>query len=278
MISVSRRMFLKSAAAGAAALAIGVPVIGAAAKKPLVGLQLYSVRADMGKDFEGTIAAVAKIGYKHVEFAGYFGKKAEDIRKVLDANGLVCSGTHIGLGTMKGDALKGTVDFHKTLGCNYLIVPGGIAKEGTKQAWLDAAKEFNEVAERLKECGMCTGYHNHSHEFKPFDGGETPWEVFYSNTSPQVVHQIDTGNCLGGKGDPVAMIKKFPGRTKIAHLKEHGGPGDFGKGDTKWKDVFDACEAVGGTEFYTVEQERYAQPPIDAVRQCFEFMKEMGKA
>lgn len=279
---LSRRDFLKAGAAGAAGMGLGAvgatPVRGAKKRIP-VALQLYSVRKDAGKDLAAVLEAVAKMGYEGVEFAGYYGHKPEAVRKMLDQNGLRCAGTHTGLGALKGDALKKTVDLHKILGTTFIIVPGGIGKGGTKEAWLDAARQFTEIAGKLKADGMMTGYHNHSHEFKKVDGGETLWDVFFSNTPHEVCHQIDTGNCMGGGGDPVAFIKKYAGRTRTVHLKERGGPGDFGAGKCPWNDIFAACETVGGTVWYIVEQESYKnRTPLEAVKQCMDYMKKVGKA
>ena len=279
---LSRRDFLKAGAAGAAGVGLGAvgaaPVRGAKKRIP-VALQVYSVRNDAGKDLAAVLAAVAKMGYEGVEFAGYYGHKPEAVRKMLDSNGLKCAGTHTGFGELKGDKLRQTVDIHKTLGAKFIMVPGGIGKGDTKQAWLDAAKQFTEIAAKLKADGMMTGYHNHSHEFKKLDGGETLWDVFFSNTPHEVCHQIDTGNCMGGGGDPVSLIKKYAGRTRTVHLKEHGGPGDFGAGKCPWNDIFAACESVGGTEWYIVEQESYKnRTPLEAVKQCMDYMKKVGKA
>jgi sugar phosphate isomerase/epimerase len=280
-LSVSRRGFLKVGAAGAAALATGslgrVVSAADAAKKIPVGLQLYSVRHACEKDLPGTVAKVAQMGYKAVEFAGYYGRKAEDLKKILDENGLACCGTHTGLGALRGDAFKATVDFHKTIGCKFIIVPGGVGKGDDKQSWLDAAKEFNEIAETLKEFDMFTGYHNHSHEFKAVDG-QTLWDILFSNTSDRVCQQIDLGNAMGGGGKPLDLIKKYPGRTRTIHLKEHGGDA-FGKGQVPWDEVFALCETVGGTQWYIVEHERSNDPvkTVEDVKIAAEFLKAKGK-
>ena len=286
-LQLTRRDFLNSSVAGATALGLmglrAPAARGAAGKRIPVALQLYSVRKDCQKDLPGVLEAVAKMGYEGVEFAGYYGHDADQLKKLLDANGLKCPSTHTRIGAIEGDNLKGTVEFHKTIGAKFITVPGGIARvrkggKPTKRAWLDAAKQFNEIAEKLKPEGLYTGYHNHSHEFKPIDG-ETPWDILFGNTSKDVCQQLDTGNCMGGGGDPLALIKKYPGRSRTIHLKEHGGPGDFGKGDTKWKEVFRLCETVGGTEWYIVEQESYVnRTPLECVRQCMDFMRQMGKA
>ena len=98
------------------------------------------------------------------------------------------------------------------------------------------AKKFNDISARAKESGMFVGYHSHASDFKKFDG-KTAWEIFFDNTKPDVIHQLDTGNTLDGGGDPLALIKKYPGRTKTTHLKEHGGGRDapIGEGKVDWK-------------------------------------------
>jgi sugar phosphate isomerase/epimerase len=278
--SLTRRGFLKLGAGAAALGALGGRSVLAAEapapekKKIPIGLQLYTVRGECGKDFPGTVAAVAKMGYAGVDFAGYYGRTAPQLKQLLDDNGLKCCGSHIGLGTMRGDALKGTVEFHKAIGNKFLIVPGGIGGR-TKQSWLDAAKTFNEIAEQLKPEGLLCGYHNHSHEFNPIDG-ETPWDIFFGNTSADVVMQLDVGNAMGGKADPVAILKKYPGRAKTLHVKGAGGiPGED---KAPWDEIFALCETIGGTEWYIVEADSSKYTPMECARRTFENLKRMGKA
>ena len=168
--------------------------------------------------------AVGKLGYQAVEFAGYYGRNAQQLRKLLDESELKCCGTHTGLDTLLGDNLQRTIDFHKTLGNKFLIVPWlDHAKFfGTAQLIKDTAKLFTELAEKVKPDGMHVGYHSHGGDFQKIDG-ETCWDIFFSNAGPDVVMQLDVGNCLDGGGDPYAILKKFPGRTLTIHIKEHGG-------------------------------------------------------
>mgnify|MGYP000235853411 CR=1 FL=1 len=279
---VSRRGFL---AVGSASLAAGSRLLGAeaeAAKKIPIGLQLYSVRGDCAKDFPGTVEAVAKMGYKGVDFAGYYGwdKKPAEFRKLLDDNGLRCCGCHTGLGTLQGDTLKRTVELHKALGNKFLIVPGGIGGK-TKESWLEAAKMFNEIAEKLKAYDMLCGYHNHAHEFHKFseDSPETPWDVFFSNTAPEVVMQLDVGNGMGGGCDPVATLKKFPGRARTIHAKGFRGILGSEADKAPWPDIFALCETTGKTEWYIVEEDGAGKlPPLETVKQAIENLKKMGKA
>ena len=245
-----------------------------------VGLQLYSVREDCARDLPGTLAAVARMGYEGVEFAGYHGYSAEDLRKMLDDNGLKCCGTHTGLDTLLGDQFEKTVEFNRTIGNRFLIVPGlhGEYTE-SREAWKRTAAIFDEIAARLKPLGMWTGYHNHWTEFQELDG-ELPWDTFFGNTSQDVVMQMDTGNCMHGGADPVVFLARYPGRARTVHLKEYSAGYDkalIGEGDVKWEQVFELCETQGNTEWYIVEQESYAFPPLECVEKCLQNLRKMGK-
>ena len=245
-----------------------------------IALQLYSVREDCSKDLPGTLAAVAKMGYEGVEFAGYYDRSAAELRKIADDLGLKIVGTHIGLETLLGDAFDATVAFNQTLGNKFLIVPG-LAKERTasRAAWTETAAVFNGVADKLKPLGMYTGYHNHHTEFAPLDG-ELPWDTFFANTKPEVVMQADNGNALHGDADVNAFLQKYPGRALTVHLKEYSKTNDkaiIGEGDIPWKEFFRLCESIGNTQWYIVEQESYAFPPIECVDRCLQALKAMGK-
>jgi len=245
-----------------------------------IALQLYSIREDCAKDLPGCLKAVAKMGYEGVDFAGYYGYDAKDIRKMLDDNGLKVAGAHIGLETLIGDEFKKTVEFHHILGNKFLIVPGlAESRRSSRAAWKDTAKVFNEIAEKLKPEGMYTGYHNHSIEFQPMDG-EMPWDTFFGNTNPEVVMQLDTGNAFHGSADPVPFLERYPGRALTVHLKEFSKTNDnalIGEGDVRWSDVFKLCETIGKTQWYIVEQESYAFPPLECVEKCLQNLKKMGK-
>jgi sugar phosphate isomerase/epimerase len=277
MSQFTRRDFLKIGAAGTTVVAVGASAFAAEKKRVPIAVQLYSVR--QVQDPVKVLEEVGKIGYEGVEFAGYFGKPADELKKLLDANGLKCCGTHTGWGSLQGDELKKTAEFNLTMGNKNLVVPGGIPTGNTAQSWIDCGKKFAEIAEKAKELGVRVGYHNHSHEFHEVEG-KVPWELLLDNAGPDVIMQVDTGNCLGGGGDPIVYVRKYPGQTKTIHLKEHGKErGVIGEGTVKWGELFDACETVGGTEWYIVEQESYpdGQTPFDAIKACLENLRKMGK-
>lgn len=245
-----------------------------------IALQLYSVRDDCAGDLSLTLQAVAQMGYEGVEFAGYYDRTAEELRDMCDDLGLKVAGTHTGIDTLLGDELAKTVEFNKILGNPYLIVPGLPGEyQGSQQAWRDTAKLFNDIAGKIADQRMFTGYHNHTGEFEPMEGG-LPWDTFGSNTGDDVVMQIDIGHALRAGADPVSAIERYPGRSKLVHVKEYSATNDkanVGEGDVPWDDVFNACETVGGTEWYIVEQESYAYPPIECAERCIDALRKMGK-
>jgi sugar phosphate isomerase/epimerase len=274
---VSRREFLGVVSAAGVTVGLGLPQYSQAApaRKVSVGVQLYSLRDQCKTDLPGMLTAVSKIGYKGVEFAGYHGQTAAALRKLLDNNGLVTCGTHTPEDSIKGDKLKETIEFNRVIGNHYLIVPWMTGK--SRQEWLDKAKFFNEIADKLKPEGMLVGYHAHAHDFKMFEG-VSAWDLFFGNTKADVVMQMDTSNCVEGGADPVAVLKKYPGRARTIHAKANGGGPEAVIGEDKiaWKEVFAFCEGPGGTEWYVVEHET-SKDPVGAVRRSFEALKKLGK-
>ena len=246
------------------------------AKVP-IAVQLYSVRDMANGDLASTLAAIAKMGYDGVEFAGYYNKDIKDIRKMLDDTGLKCSGTHTGVDQFRGDNFEKTAEIHKILGTKFMIVPGGIDAELHDVEKNKAiAEEFNKWAERANPLGLSIGYHAHGGDAKLIDGIPA-WERFFDATVPEVIMQMDIGNYQMGGGDPYKMIEKFKRRSKTVHLKE-GGPGNpiIGDGTVEWQRVFDLCETVGGTEWYVVEDE--AGPSgFERIEKCITALRGMGK-
>jgi sugar phosphate isomerase/epimerase len=274
-----RREFFKRAALGAASLTVTAGLGRAATAQPArkipVGVQLYSVRGQCKKDLPGTLTAIAKIGYRGVEFAGYHERSAKELRKMLDNLGLVACGTHTPYESVQPAKLAETIEFNREIGNKFLIVPWMTGK--TKQDWLDKAKLFNEVADKVKAEGMWVGYHAHQHDFQKIEG-ESAWDIFFGGTKADVVMQLDTSNCVEGGADPVAVLKKYPGRAKSIHLKANGGGPEAVIGEDKvdWKGVFEFCEGQGATQWYVVEHES-SKDPLEAVKRSFEALKVLKK-
>lgn len=247
--------------------------------KMKIALQLFSVREDCARDLEGTLKAIADMRYDGVEFAGYYGRTADELRKILDDLGLEVAGTHISIDTLIGDKLKESIEFNRILGNKFLIVPSLPEKmRNSKAAWLKTAKLMNKIAEELKPEGMRVGYHNHAIEFKPINS-EIPWYIFFDATKPEVIMQLDTGNAMHGGVSPegvLDIIRRYPGRAVTVHLKDYSSKNKkvlLGEGEMKWKEFIELCKTIGGTEWYIIEQEAYPYPPLECVKRCIENLK-----
>lgn len=281
---LNRRDFISRAALSAAAAATFSPAAFAAeaarkGKIPL-GVQLYSVRKDCEKDLPGTLQAVGKIGYKAVEFAGYYGRDAKTLRGLLDDAGLKCCGTHTGLDTLLGDKLEKTIEFNQTIGNKYLIVPSLPEKyRKTKADWEKTADLFSDISDKARPQGMIVGYHNHGVEFTPNDG-EVPWDTFFNRAKKDVVIQYDIGNAAHAGADATVYLKKFPGRVASVHVKPFSKSNPnalIGQDELPWPEIFRLCENVSGVQWYIIEYERNNEPPLVSIEKLHKIMCEQGK-
>jgi sugar phosphate isomerase/epimerase len=270
-IALSRRSFLAMSAMLPWALK------SAASSKPIpVGLELYSVRDALKKDPEGTVRAVAQMGYQAVEFyAPYFEwteAQARRMRKVMDDLGIRCNSTHNDAGYFDADKIKRTRDLNLILGCKYVVLAWTDPKSGV-DGWKAVADKLNAAAETLEPSGLKPGYHNHQAEWAPVSG-QRPMDIIARNTKPTVMLQLDVGTCLEAGADPVAWIRANPGRIRSIHCKEWSrDPGKgykvlFGEGVADWKGIFRAAESVGGIEYYLIEQEGSQFPELETARKC----------
>jgi len=259
-----------------AALTSSTRAVFAAEKKVGVGVQLYSVRDQCAADLPGTLAAVSKIGYKAVEFAGYHGRSAKELPKLLDHNGLIACGTHTAFETIQPANLDSTMEFNQIIGNKFLIVPW-MNETDSKKEWSERAKLFDDTAEKLKPHGLAVGYHAHAHDFKSI-GGISAWDFFFGNTSRDVIMQLDTSNCRDAGQDPLAVLKKYPGRARTIHIKANGaGPeAVIGEDTINWKEIFSFCEGPGKTEWYVVEHET-SKDPLDTVKRTYAALQKLGK-
>ena len=288
--NLSRRDFLKSSVIAASGLAI-LPNWLAAQETPKskmqISAQMYSVRGDCGANFDNALEKVAKMGFKGVEFAGYYnyGNKPAELKKRLDDLGLIASGTHIGTGSFQKDNLQRTIDFHAAIGCKFLVVPGD-GRFTNPDKWKELADIFNQTAAILKPLGMACGYHCHTGEFKKL-GDKTFWELFAENTSADVILQQDCGWSYVAGQDPAALIRKYPGRSRTLHIKPSVVKKDqgakkaiLGQDSVPWPSVLLAAREVGNTDWLTVEQETYpdGRPAMDCLKDSFNGLQAMLKA
>jgi sugar phosphate isomerase/epimerase len=248
-----------------------------------VGLELYSVREALKKDAEGTVRAVAAMGYQGVEFyAPYFEwseAQAKQMRKVLDELGIWCYSTHNDQGYFGAKNIALVRELNLILGCKYVVLAWSDPKSGA-DGWKALADELNSAAEQLEPAGLKVGYHNHQAEWAAVGGQavnqQRPMDVLAKNTKPSVMLQLDVGTCLEAGADPVAWIRANPGRIRSIHCKEWsrdpavGYKTLFGEGVADWKGIFQAAESVGGVEYYLVEQEGSRFPELETARRCLE--------
>ncbi len=268
--SVSRRSFLSLAAA--APLAAAFPQAG----KIPVGLELFSVRDELGTDLMGTVRAVAKMGYEGVEFfSPYFEWKpdyAKEIRKLMDDLGIRCFSTHNGAQSFTPGNLPRAIELNQTIGSKFIVMASAGQVEKL-DGWKKVAEVLNRAAEQVKPQGLGVGYHNHQLEFKPIEG-KRPIEVIAANTSKDVMLQLDVGTCIEVGSDPVAWIKENPGRIMCIHCKDWSPEPNkgykvlFGEGVAPWKEIFLAAVGTGGLQYLLIEQEGSDFPPLETVQRC----------
>ena len=243
-----------------------------------VGLELYSVRDALKQDPEGTLRAVAQMGYQAVEFyAPYFEwtePQAKQTRKLLDDLGMRCYSTHNDADYLEPKNINRARDLNLILGTKYVVLAWSDPKSGA-DGWKAIADKLNSAAETLEPSGLKPGYHNHQAEFTGAPG-QRPIEIIAKNTRPSVMLQLDVGTCLESGSDPIAWIRANPGRIRSIHCKDWSpDPGVgyktlFGEGKADWKGIFEAAESVGGVEYYLIEQEGSRYSELETARRCLQ--------
>jgi sugar phosphate isomerase/epimerase len=276
-LNLSRRHLLAALAAA--------PMAAYGKKKHIpVGLELFSVRAELHKDLPGTLEAVAKQGYECVEFfASYFDwttDYAKTVRAELDRLSLKCYSTHNGLKSYSADGMDKAMELNGILGTRYIVLASA-GDPKTLDGWKKVADTLNEGNEKFQKANFHAGYHNHDVEWRAIDG-QRPMDVLATNTDKSVMLQLDVGTCVEAGQDPVAWIKKNPGRIRSLHLKDWSEAGGykvlFGEGSAPWKKIFAAAESVGGVEYYLIEQEGSRFPEIETADRCLVAFKDLHKS
>jgi len=249
-------------------------------KKIPIALQLYAVRGDFARDVPGTLKSVSQFGYQGVEFWGYAGTpnvfqdySAKQLKTLLDDNGLKCCGMHHQVKALEPEQLGTTVENNRALGNRFLVVAAAQERMGSEDNILGFATLLNETAKKLQAEKMLVGYHCHPFDFAKING-RFAWDILFSHTVPEVIMQLDVGNCLAGGGDPLAMLRKFPGRTLSTHIKEH----EEKKFDSKfYQEVFKLCETSCKTQWYIVEMGGAEGIGMDIPRKALADLRRLGK-
>ena len=233
------------------------------------GLQMFSVRDITDKDLAGALKKVAEIGYKTVEFAGFFGHSAEEVKAMLEENGLTVSGTHSGLDDLVND-FEGTVKYHKTIGNTNYIIPG--APWQTKEELDDTIEKLNKFQPMLAAEGITLAYHNHDGEFKPNKDGLYAHEEMEKRTN--INFQIDTYWAYVAGKDPVEVLERLKDRVNVIHLKDGQASGKgmaLGEGTAPVAAV--RAKALELGMHMVVESEGLNPDGISEVTRCFEYLK-----
>jgi sugar phosphate isomerase/epimerase len=287
--ALNRRSFLKVAGTATAASLFTTRLSWAAGEHKIkkVGVQLYTVRDLMKNDFEGTIAKVAQIGYKEVEFAGYFGRTADQVKAVLDKTGLKAPSTHVQYDELD-DKFPSVIEFSKAIGLEYIICPW-IHEDLRKSPdiWKQASEKFNKCGEQSKQAGMQFGYHNHWFEFLPVDG-KLPYDELLKMCDPGLVKfEMDLCWITAAGADPLKYFNAYPGRFPLVHVKDlktmpkitSGGAQNYGdtvdltevgSGIIDWKRIF-AQSDKAGIKHYIVEHDHPKQP-LESIKKSYEYL------
>ena len=295
--NLNRRSFLQTSALAGTALLLS-PALLATSKvgKKNIGIQLYSVRDEMKKEPLETLKKVAQMGYKNVEHANYvngkfYGYEPKEFRKILDDLGLAMPSGHTVMGGQHYDAAKNdftdvwkkTVEDAALMGQKYVVSP-----------WLDVSlrknfddckrfmEVFNKSGELCKKSGMKFGYHNHDFEFSLRLTSVKVYDIILQNTDPNLVtQQLDIGNMYNGGGRAVELLKQYPGRFELMHVKDEvKGEKEIyestilGTGIIGVADVLKLAAKSGGTTEYIIEQESYqGKSPLDSIKTDLEWIK-----
>ncbi|MBE6584640.1 MAG: sugar phosphate isomerase/epimerase [Ruminococcaceae bacterium] len=241
------------------------------------GLQLYSVRDLTGEDLELAIEKVAALGYKYVEFAGFFGHSAEEVRAMLDKHNIAISGTHSPLFDLRPSNLANVIDYHKKIGNPRYIIPG--CDLSTLEKIEEFASIVNYAQPILAAEGIKLGYHNHSHEFVVMPWGSTIHSEIERRTN--IEFEIDTFWTFNAGIDSVKILEKLKDRISVIHLKDgfraHDGEGakgmSLGSGEAPVKAVIDAADRMGFK--MVVESETLSPTGIEEVTRCINYLNSL---
>jgi len=290
--AMNRRTFLETAATVTAGTLLTSRLGWAAGDRKIehIGVQLYTVRDAMKEDFEGTLAKVASIGYKEVEFAGYFGRTPQQVRASLEKNGLTAPSTHVQYDELD-DKFSAVIEDSKTIGLNYIVcpwIPEDLRK--SPDIWKQASEKFNRCGEQTKKAGMQFAYHNHWFEFLPVNG-QLPYDELLKMCDKDLVNmEMDLCWITAAGADPIKYFNLYPGRFPLVHVKDlkklpkitTGGPQNFGdtvdltevgSGIINWKSLF-ARAGKAGIKVYIVEHD-HPKAPFDSIKTSYEYLEKL---
>ncbi len=283
MNRLSRRSFMHATGAAAATMLLPSRSLRAAPLALPIGLQLYSVRNLLPKDFEETLRQLYLAGYREVEAAGYYDKTAPQFRDAMDRAGLRCVSTHLTLSVLRAK-LDESIEYAHTLGLDYIVCSwaAGVHRDPaakgdmTLDDWRYVASEFNRIGEKVKAAGMTFGVHNHTPEFA-VDNGVTVYDELLRLTDPKlVVFEMDCGWVIASGHNPVDYLSKTPERFPLLHVKDMARDADgkfhsvvMGTGVAHYAEIL---RAATGLKHYFIEQEEFVGDPMTELREDADYM------
>ena len=297
MHGISRRAFLISASASAAGAALwsSIPRLMANPLGLPIGLQLYSVRDMLPKDYEGTLAQLAAIGYREVEAAGFFGRSPSEVKQAMDHAGLQCVSAHYPLKDLL-PKVDEVIQFGKDLGLKYIVCASPMLKDPSRvkdpraaresmtlDDWRWNAEQFNRIGERANTAGIRFGYHNHTAEFRSENGTVFYDELLRSTEPAKVTMEMDCGWVVVGGKSPVDYLTRYPSRFSMLHVKDFkmGGGAytnsepppstELGRGSIDYRPIFEAAKKAPLKHAF-VEQEAFDMSPMEALKIDADYM------
>lgn len=242
-----------------------------------IGLQLYTLRNLAGRDLDGTLAAVAKIGYKEIETAGYANKTPADFRRSLDAVGLTAPSAHVSLEQLD-TGLPAQLEAATTIGHKWLVVPSLSNRYRTEDGLKQAGEILGKAAAASKSAGVRIAYHNHDVDFAPV-GNTTGMDLLLKSSPDDVAAELDVYWIVKAGGDPFAFLDKYPKRVKMLHLKDASAAPeramrDVGSGTIDWPRLLPKAEAMG-IEHVFVEHDNPGADPMAAVKSSYDYLAKL---
>ena len=240
-----------------------------------IGLQLYTVRDLLSTDFEGTLRAIARLGYQEVEFAGVLGPDLKQTRNLLGELGLSAPSLHIDYNSLRKNT-EASFETATALAAKFVVCPSlDQSERQTIDDWKHVCENLNSIGELATHSGLTFAYHNHNFEFSSLPNGVSPYDFLLANTNDRFVKfELDVYWAKKGNVDPVAYLKAYQSRFRLVHLKDMATDGSFtevGNGTLDFDEIIAASIAAGVRHFF-VEQD-YSSDPMRSIAQSIAYLQ-----